>query len=320
MSQTAPEYPSTEVLHLAHHVDDDTLSKVTDNREQISQILNGEVSGFLDINGGCGSTIEEQKAIIAEAKLLQEKKDPNSTRVMAYRSCVYKPRTNSEDWHGMETTHPEEAYVLQKELASIGIAVAMEVAHPYHTKRYGNLVSFGWTGSRNANSPELLARLGRQDIKLPLGIKNNLDGDIERALEQVDVINSRREAYARKLGISAAPAVLVYRGGENAKTPEAWEDAYIEAYERTDGRLIVDTAHGSEMAHHPEGVFQKSVEGQIAAMDHLVELACRGYAPLGKLSEASSTTGQTDPNMPLAPSLEASKQLHEIKSQDRVAI
>lgn len=320
MSQTAPEYPSTEALQLAYPMDGDTLTKVADNRARISQVLSGEVNGFLDINGGCGATDEEQSKIIAEAISLQNLNNSNSNRILAYRSCVYKPRTKAEDWHGMETTQPEEAYLLQKKLAETGVHVAMEVAHPYHTKRYGNFISFGWTGSRNANSPELLARLGRQDIKLPLGVKNNLDGDIEKALEQVDSINARRELYASRLGIVAAPAVLVYRGGENAKTPDTWEEAYIEAFERTEGRLIVDTAHGSEMAHHPNGAFEKSVEGQVAAMDHLVGLACKGYVPLGTLSEASSTKGQTDPNMPLEPSLEAGKRLHDIKTQNRVAI
>lgn len=315
MSQRAPEHPTTEVLDLAHPTAADVLASVTQNRERIAQILRGEIDGFIDINGGCGPTVDEHPEIIAEAKTIQSHNNSESTHIAAYRSCVYKPRTNPDDWHGEETTDPEEAYKLQQQLAEVGIPVAMEVAHDYHIGRYGNFLSFGWTGSRNAGVTTLLDRLGKQDVRLPLGVKNNLYGNIGEAIEHTERINTLRRSHAERLGVVAAPAVVVYRGGKNAQTPEKWAKGYIEAYERTDGLLIVDTAHGAEMAHHPEGSFEKSVEGQVAALDHLVELACRGYVPIGKLSEASSTQGRTDPNMPLQPSLEVGKQLHAIKMQ-----
>lgn len=317
MSNRAPNHPTTEQLHAAYPVSDSVIHEVAAKRQLFSDILSGNKEGFIDINGSCGVTDEEKNTVRTEAQALQARQDNNDSLVLGYRACVYKPRTNPDDWHGMETSHPQAAHELLTQLAIGGSAVAMEVAHPYHLERYGRLLAFGWIGSRNIQERELINHIGMASISLPLGVKNGLDGTIDEAIEHVARINEIRCAYAQKLGTIAAPAVLVYRGGENAQTPEAWEKEFINAYEATAGQLIVDTAHGAEMAHHPEGIFQKSIEGQNEALKHLLSLAEQGFAPLGKLSEASDIVGQTDPNTSLEFSLQVGQKIHELKAGRR---
>ncbi len=313
MSNKAPEHPTTEQLHAAHPITDSAVSEVARKRQLFSDILSGDREGFIDINGSCGVTYNEKDAVQAEAVALQARQDPDSSLLLGYRACVYKPRTNPSDWHGMETSHPQAAHELLTQLAIGGSAVVMEIAHPYHIERYGKLLAFGWIGSRNIKEGNLMDNLAMASISLPLGVKNGLDGTIDEAIEHVDRINEMRQVYARKLGTVAAPAVLVYRGGENAQTPDAWEKEFIRAYDVTGGQFIVDTAHGTEMAHHPDGLFQKSTEGQDEAMSHVLDLAKQGYVPLGKLSEASEIIGQTDPNTSLEYSLQIGQKIHELK-------
>lgn len=78
--------------------------------------------------------------------------------------------------------------------------------------------------------------------------------------------------------------------------------------------MIVDVAHGSEMAHDPAGAFGKTVEGQQQALEHVTALAAQGYAPIGIMIEASDIPSPTDPVMPLDVACEGLIKLrHTIK-------
>jgi hypothetical protein len=157
--------------------------------------------------------------------------------------------------------------------------------------------------------------IARHDPTLGVGVKNGLSGAIDTALQHVDRINTMREGYE-----DPASAVLVYRGGENAKNPLAWRNAYLDAHEQTSGLVIVDIAHGTEMAHDPDGQFKKTVAGQILAMEAVLDLAREGYAPAGIMIEASDLKSRTDPHMPLEIALNGVKQLYNIKTGSKKAI
>ena len=80
---------------------------------------------------------------------------------------------------------------------------------------------------------------------------------------------------------------------------------------------MVDTAHGSEMAHDPRGQFGKTVLGQIACLDHVIDLAQQGFITSGIMIEASDYEHpdpfrQTDPNMPFFHALNGVQELHKI--------
>ena len=143
-------------------------------------------------------------------------------------------------------------------------------------------------------------------------LKNDLDGTIDDALREIDDINSARRHIE-----NSGKAILIYRGGDNAQNPDTWTQNYLNALEQTNGKLIVDTAHGAEMAFHPDGLFKKSVAGQQASLSRVLELAEKGAIPLGIMMEASDTietsdNRRVDPNMPFNIAIEGLRRLSAI--------
>jgi hypothetical protein len=186
------------------------------------------------------------------------------------------------------------------------IAVEMGT-DPRHLSRYGDSTALAWKGGRNDDQSELTYALATHDTTLPIAVKNGLDGDILKALEDVERIEALRHGMGGR-------AILLFRGGRNASNPEAWEEQYLQAHELTDGRLLVDWAHGGEQAHDPKGEFGKSVEGQIACMEHTIDIAERtGKAPAGIFAEASSAKSPTDPVMPFETAIDGTQRLAKVK-------
>jgi hypothetical protein len=184
----------------------------------------------------------------------------------------------------------------------------MEIGYTEQLQRYASRLVLIWAGGRNVANDLLIEQMALQDPSIPMGVKNGLDGDIGLALKQVECANNLRSP-------GDAPVFLIFRGGDNAKTSERWADEYKSALAATAGRLMVDTAHGSEMAHDPSGAYKKSQEGQEAAAYHVLGLARQGLLPAGITLEASDWVGPTDPNMRLGIALSVISELQTIKSQ-----
>lgn len=317
----APEEPTRLALRQDYGISKEVEIEVLKTAMAISEQLTQHRANTIAIIGGCAMT-NNKPEIIAEGKQIDELGKTQAGLTTLHRIPPWKPRTNPIDWHGLETglSHSDNtgqgarvAYDTLATLATRNGNVAIEVANREHIERYGPMLSFGWTGSRNiANQPHILY-LAQRDPMMPIGVKNGIDGDITEALDAVGKIDKARSTVS-----GAAPAVLIYRGGERASNPTAWEDDYLDALARTDGKLIVDVAHGSEMAHDPEGKFQKSAKGQELAMETVIELAKQGHLPAGIMIEASDIDSPTDPVLPLQLALDGVKRLHAIKQLDLV--
>lgn len=228
--------------------------------------------------------------------------------VTLHRIPPWKPRTKVTDWHGLESEPAtvEAAYRTVAERAAATANVAIEIGHEEHLDRYGDRITLGWIGSRNAGQLALVDKIALHDVSLPVGVKNAMDGTIDSALGHVRRIEELREG-------KGAPAVLMYRGGTNAQNPRDWEHQYRSALERTEGRMIVDTAHGGEMAFDPEGNYKKSVAGQLACMKAVTRIAeDHGEVPVGVIMEASSAESPTDPVAPFGRMLAAATYLHKL--------
>jgi 3-deoxy-D-arabino-heptulosonate 7-phosphate (DAHP) synthase len=231
------------------------------------------------------------------------------------RMNFWKPRTNPNDWHGLETgslagAPPEEAaelaYKMVHDNSTTYANSAFEVSFPYQVERYGRLASFVWLGARlnkyfqkengdfdKWGCDKFIRDLARSEPTLPVGIKNDLDGDLNEAINRVRRINKIRA----KLGMACvAPAVLIYRGGNNATTEDEWYKEAEHAIRRTKGKVIIDVAHMSEMACHPDGKFIKSEAGQKRAWELVAKLAGK-YAFVGIMTESSDMESPMDPPM-----------------------
>ena len=295
---------------------------------QISEALKSPYEKTVALIGPCAMT-QHPVELVLEGQKIAALQDENLITVQ--RMPVWKPRTNPDkDWKGLETSlvkiHADgkgyalpgteveglaTAYSILVEAAAQHGGAAIEVANTQHIDRYEPLLSFAWSGSRSIGNREQILALATRDPKVPLGIKNGMSGDISEALAVVEAVERERAPAIEEE--KPAPAVLIFRGGEDLDIPEKWENAYKEALNRTGGKLIVDVAHGSEMAHDPNGNFKKSVEGQIRAMEAVIRLASEGYVSAGIMIEASDLESPTDPVMPLQTALDGVKRLHKIK-------
>jgi hypothetical protein len=303
MAQVAPRFPTTETLHTQHEMTHEQHIAIEAMRLKVAQILGGFSSELLVVMGPCSINENDQDILQRENDLIASLTADSSSNIIAlHRMPPWKPRTKAEDWHGLETTHPEMAYEMLHSAAANNANVAIEAAQGLHMERYGHLSTLIWKGGRNFG-PEgeaLVGQLGSEYSDVPVAIKNKLDGTTEDATRDVDVIE-----LERSLTFDPAPAVLLYRGGKDAETPQAWRQRYIQIFDQTQGRLLVDVAHGGEMAHDPKGKFDKSVIGQIACLKSVIDIAKEtGRVPQGVFIEASDAESWTDPVMPLEEAIE----------------
>lgn len=309
MARKAPESPSTQDLHAAYPLIPTTELDISLARSRVSSMLTGEEPGLVAIIGPCAMT-GDRGTIDREGEVLSLLMNARPGLAALHRIPPWKPRTNPADWHGQETTDPASAYRTLSSRALQGAGVSIEIGMSEHVERYGQLVSLGWIGGRNIGNTALMEQLAVSHPDMPMAIKNGLDGELETALTRVAHINQLR-------GSDQAPAVLLYRGGDAARDPGSWERLYREALTRTGGRMIIDVAHGSEMAHDPAGTFKKSSEGQIAALEHVLAIAERhGELPVGIMAEASDAASPTDPHMPFEAAVSAIERLHSLTKQD----
>jgi phospho-2-dehydro-3-deoxyheptonate aldolase len=308
MAMYAPEVPSLSELEGAHPLAIETEAEIMTARTDVSDVLSGERDGLVVIEGPCAMTLARD-IIDQEGEALYAAQQRESGLLTLHRMPPWKPRTNPGDWHGLESESETvvDAYRTVAERAAATANVAIEIGHIAHLDRYGRRITLGWSGSRNAEDGDLIEALALHDQSMPVGVKNGMDGTIDGALGHVARINELRDGHG-------APAVLIYRGGTNAQAPEAWAENYRAALDATDGQMIVDTAHGGEMAFDPNGHYKKSIVGQIACLEKVIEIAeDYGETPAGIIMEASSAESPTDPVMPFRIALNGARRLHELR-------
>ncbi len=279
--------------------------EIHEQRQKITSALKGIGGSIIGIEGPCALTSDfgntEKENSMAE--------DVSSQLgiTILRRLPPWKPRTNPEDWHGEETTKPDETLQMLAQTAKKYRNLCIEIGKEEHIDKYIDLLTFAWVGSRNSNNIDLMEKIALSAPDLPLGVKNGLDGNIGDTLETIKHLVMIR-------GEGAAPIVMIYRGGTNAKTPNDWEDKVTDAVHLTKGRVIVDVAHGGEMAHDPGMKFNKTVVGQMACLDHLIELVKRGVVPVGVMIEASNIESPTDPTIPVSIALDKIIEINRVAS------
>lgn len=309
MAERAPLTPTTRELSETYPQKSGDYERIIEQRRLISTMIGEYSTGILAVIGPCAMT-DTEEMIAVEATRLADVARGNPNLQTLYRSPFWKPRTKKEDWHGLETTDPEIAYRIMVERSQATANMAVEIGtDPRHLSRYADLTTLAWKGGRNDLQPELTTALALHDPTLPVAVKNGLDGDILKALADVNTIETIRRGIGGR-------AILLFRGGLNATNPEDWEKQYLHAHDLTDGRMLVDWAHGGEQAHDPNGQFQKSVAGQIACMEHVIDIAERtGKIPAGIFAEASDVKSPTDPVMPFDIAIEGAQTLARIKTE-----
>lgn len=309
-----PELPTTAELAADYPLDRNSQLTIAASRIAINAAITRPDNRYLLV-GPCALT--EDLDSLDEENLEWNLFAAENGLVAAMRRHPWKPRSvegweaKMAQWHGLETGYednggdPSEATRSAYEIMHHGARtygnISMEMAFDEHILRYGPMVSFAQIGARTPSHyydndqgtyNQFLDLLARREPTLPVGVKNDTDGGLERAIRDVNRVNNIRSG----LGFSAiSRAVLIYRGGTNAKTPDAWEAGAIDAIERTNGAVILDTAHGGEQAFDPDGKYGKSESGQLLCLEKAVELQQRGYRYSGLAIESSNIPSPMDP-------------------------
>lgn len=285
--KVAPPTPTTEQLHATYPLTEEEIRRVEEHRTLFVSGMEGITPVLVAAAGQCSTTKRDAQTTLAEGSVTRDLILDASNIFALKRVNNWKPRSNPNDWHGLETEDPELAYQLLVETVRAGAAACTELAVVMHALRYAQTLTMGWVGARNRDESEIVA-ISDADPLLPVLIKNDLDGSHDWAQGMVEALRQKeRNSY------------LLYRGGSQFSTPAQWENAVLHILEQADGRVMLDLAHGSEQAHDPEGRFQKSVEAQLRALEHYIEMGERtGLWAHGVMLEASDAPSDTDLNMP----------------------
>lgn len=280
--KTAPHIPTTDVLLKKYPLSCEGKAKVMQSRKKTIAAL-ASAEELLVIIGPCAMT-DNLDEIIDENRRINEFAEKIGVTVL-HRLPPWKPRTNPEDWHGLETYNPEAAFRISIAIAEQSGNFAMEFGHEYHVPRYIGQAALAWRGSRNENDSHIVKCLAGSDKTIPIAVKNRMNGRFENNCSEKSGVND---------------LIPIFRGGNDIRTPREWMNNYLKLHRMTNSRIIVDAAHGSEQAYDPKGAFLKSALGQIACLEDLAIAArATGRFPRGIMIEASDITSPTDPVVPL---------------------
>jgi hypothetical protein len=273
------------------HLNEAQNKEIEESRIQLTNMFVSPGNGHVIIAGPCSITNQED-IIRNDGRKLNVFANSLQSSMLLRRLNPWKPRSSIDDWHGEETTDIESVRNSLAEVVGCGNAVTFELGKKEHFVRYGQMLTMAWGGSRNSNDYDFLCQLVSFDPSLPVGIKNDLSGDIVKLLETIKSLQIHRSQ-------ADAPILPIFRGGTLLPDPKKWGEAFKRISSVTGGRFIVDAAHGSEMAHDPNQLFQKTIAGQLRALSHIQELNMAGNPSIGIMVEASDIISRTDPNIPL---------------------
>jgi 3-deoxy-7-phosphoheptulonate synthase len=241
--------------------DSQHLRFIESSREKICRILNGEDPELLLIVGPC--SIHDRVSAIEFAQKMRELArtlSPHFFFVM--RVYCEKPRTGL-GWNGYLYdplldgsceigTGIEWTRCLLLELASLQVPAATEFLHPLTAFYYDDLISWGCIGARTASSP--VHRQLASDLAMPIGIKNDIHGNISVAVNGVVAASHAHSSI--RLGNSGGIIVqktmgnknchIVLRGGETGPNYDPGSIAQaLDALHKQElpQHLLIDCSH-----------------------------------------------------------------------------
>ncbi len=282
-----------------------TLSQknfVEQTRSAIKRTLSGEDSRHLLITGPC--SIHDPKSALEYAeKLKRLAEDVSDTCLVVMRVYFEKPRTIM-GWKGfMYDPHldgSQDALMgihwtreLMLKLTEIKIPIASELLDPFSCHYFGDLISWGCIGARTSSSQ--IHRQIASDLPLPIGFKNNTDGNVEIAVNGIAAASEPHAYFTiNEEGVSCCAhstgnpdCHLVLRGGELGPNYDRSSIKLAEAVLRRaklPARIVVDCSHdNSRRDHRKQPLVFRSVLDQILEGN----AAIRGFSLESNLYEGN---------------------------------
>jgi 3-deoxy-7-phosphoheptulonate synthase len=250
------------------HPGEEAIGRITEARQQISDIVHGNDDRLVVVVGPC--SIHDPQAARDYAKRLKALRDKHADDLfIVMRTYFEKPRT-TVGWKGLindpnldgsfDINHGlRVARGLLSALAELDLPAGTEFLDPISPQFVADLVSWGAIGARTTESQ--VHRELASGLSMPVGFKNGTRGTVKIAVEAVKAArNPHHFLSVTKQGLSAIVETkgnldchVILRGGtgkpnyhpENiAETVEMLEGAGLE------GRLMVDCSHANSGKDH----------------------------------------------------------------------
>jgi len=244
------------------------LNFIHKSRSTIANILQGVDKRLLVIIGPC--SIHDHNSCLEYAQHIKQAQDKyNNELFIVMRSYFQKPRT-SIGWKGLiNDPKLDESFDINYglelsrkillDLCNIELPASTEFLDIFTCNYLEDLISFNTVGARTVESQTV--REFSSNLKMPIGFKNNTDGNIKVA---IDAIRSAKEPQCF-LGVDnfGDPSIINTTGnpngtiilrGSNTST-NYQEKAIYDAAKQLDKfnlrkKLIVDCSHGNSRKNH----------------------------------------------------------------------
>lgn len=295
---------SPALLH--HHIPltEDTERLITQTRQDIDRILQGDDDRLLVVVGPCSiHDVASAKEYGQKLKVLAEQY--KETLCIVMRVYFEKPRT-SIGWKGLiNDPHLNNSYDIDEglrrarqllvDLAAEGVPAATEFLDTIIPQFIADVICWGAIGARTTESQ--VHRELASGLSMPIGFKNGTDGNIQIA---IDAIKSAAHPHhflsishlgvpivAETTGNKACHVIL--RGGQQGPN---YDSASVRAASERlsalglNSRLMVDCSHGNS---------QKAHKNQLLVVENLAEQLSHGEAAvMGVMIESHLEEGRQD--------------------------
>lgn len=252
------------------------------SRDHVRNILEGIDKRLLLVVGPC--SVHDSAATKEYAKKLSLLASAVSdTFLVLMRSYYEKPRT-IDGWKGMlYDPHLDgscdinaglrKTRRLLSDLTDLELPIATEILEPASFCYFGDYLSWGCVGARTASSQ--IHRQAASGLPIPIGFKNNTDGNIDIAVQGVVSAGQSHTYY----GINDAGCMaiinsdgnpdchIVLRGGENTENYDSksvMQSIRLLEKWKLPTRLLIDCSHGnSKRVYHRQADVLEDVVSQI---------------------------------------------------------
>lgn len=300
-TNTTPLLPPNE-LHKQIPLTTDDEHFIAKSRNTIANILWEKDPRFLLIVGPC--SVHDTTAAVSYARKLQSlAKKVSSTLFIVMRVYFEKPRTRL-GWKGLlhdpnicGTQNIREGLIqsrqLLKDIAALKIPAACEFLDPMIPPYLADCISWGAIGARTTMSQT--HRQLASGLPMPIGFKNQIDGDIKSAIDAV-IAASSSHSYLGLTNDGKAAVVqttgnphthVVLRGGTEkpnyhaSTVTKVLESLQIAGLSK---RIIIDCSHDNSRKKHDEQliVFRSILEQKLAGEKSIQGAILESYHDSGK--------------------------------------
>lgn len=292
---------SPQVLKQLYPCSLENQAFITKKRQEIQDILSGKDPRLAIVVGPC--SIHDVDSALMYAKKLKQLSDAvKDSCLVVMRTYLEKPRTTS-GWKGFiydpdldDSNNMAKGLSLARplllELAHLEIPTATEFLNPITSSYIDDLISWGFIGARTTSSQ--IHRELASFLPLPIGFKNNTDGNVNQAINAVisarmphTFLHTNQQGHVCLVESEGNPHThIVLRGGEKSCNYDPISISQTLASLTSLGvqsRILIDCSHGNCQ--------KKSAKQRDAFLSGLEQIKAGNVHIMGFMLESSSLAG-----------------------------